>query len=86
MKIGETDQTCGDQNGVFTASYDGVLTLAETPSGVKGSNISPFVFLLTGWKSGTVPTSEVEVTNNYLPSDVLIVSITSLKCVGLKFN
>lgn len=46
------------------------------PAGVDGGNLSPFIFLLSGWEQETAsPTGDIEPSNSYLPSDITAVRI-----------
>lgn len=76
IEIAEDSEVCGDQSGVLTYSYDGVLALAEMPAGIGGGDNSPFIFLLSGWEQRTEPSGDIDPLNSYLPSDVMIVRIT----------
>lgn len=75
IEIAEDSEVCGDQSGVLTYSYDGVLALAEMPAGIGGGDNSPFIFLLSGWEQGTEPSGDIDSLNSYLPSDVMMVRI-----------
>lgn len=75
IEIADDSEICGDQSGVFTHTYDGVLALAEIPASVEGGDLSPFIFLLSGWEQGTEPSGNIDALNSYLPSDVIMVSI-----------
>lgn len=75
IEIADDSEVCGDQSGILTHNYDGVLALADMPAGVDGGDLSPFIFLLSGWEQGTKPSGDIDALNSYLPSNVMMVSI-----------
>lgn len=75
IEIADDSEICSNQSGVFMHTYDGVLALAEMPAGVEGGDLSPFIFLLSGWEQGTEPSGNIDALNSYLPNDVIVVSV-----------